>query len=127
MVLADSDQPFDSMDAPMSPTAGIQLEPKGDWSALDNRKLKQDLERRLAPTLMLWRQVAAKDPAASGLWVLKIQVTRDGKVTAIELVEDTLGQPAVTTEVTTRGTTWWLTAPRNGRPTSFEVTVTFTQ
>ena len=124
VLMAEPSDVADSYEAPL-PMARIELEAQGDWSRFDSHRLEQDLFRRLQPTLEAWRELAGKDPSLAGRWVLKVDLSRDGKVTAIEIVEDTLGQPELAAELSSRATSWWLAAPIDGRTASFEVIVKF--
>ena len=125
MAMPEPSDVADMMEEAPAPTARIELEPQGDWTSFDAAKIARDLRRRLEPTLEEWRKLADKDPKAAGQWVLRVFVSRDGRVVSVEVVEDTLGQADLVADAVRRSAGWWLTAPTHGRAASFEMVVRF--
>ena len=105
-----------------APAARIALTQQGDWTGLDTSRMERDLYRRLEPTLAAWKQVADGSP---GSWTLKIELSRDGKVKEVTVVQDTLGQAELLKDTLARAAGWWLAAPLNARAATFEVVVDF--
>lgn len=101
------------------PVASIQGLLVGDTSRFDHR-LSADVLRRVEALI----DELAAHPGASGTLTLRVEVTRDGKVSKVVAIDDKLGNPALLSALTKRMLGWWVAAPTDARAASFELEVT---
>jgi Ca-activated chloride channel homolog len=108
------------------PVARMSFETTGDWSRADYR-LQQDLRARLEPIEAAWRARSVEFPDNAGHWLVEVDVNRDGKVTDLRIVEDTVNLKSLHEEIFERAKRWWLTAATDGKAATFTFRLEFHQ
>ncbi|MCP4873503.1 MAG: VWA domain-containing protein [Proteobacteria bacterium] len=104
-----------SEDIPMPVISGRIL---GDTSRFDHR-LSADVQRRVDALVA----ELASFPGATGKLTLKIDVTRDGKVSRVTVLNDALANPEMLASIQKRMRSWWVAAPTDGKAGSFELEI----
>lgn len=122
-----ADEPADvaePMEPEPQPVANIELTTTP--ANVDARKLRQDLVLRLRQFQRgHWEPYLVDHPDAIGSWTLRFQIDREGRVTGVEWLNDSLGVAKLQDDLRLSAMKWWLTAPLDGKASSFEVTVRF--